>query len=281
MLNRVRMARPKRLSRSILSRRARWLSALFIVVGSSSVIAHLPASIALHWATLPESLQIQSVSGTVWHGQAQRVRWQKYDLGELNWHLQGWRLLTAHLDVDVQFGRNSDWDLMGKGHIGYGLFGDGLNGDNGLSGAYVRDVVVSLPAQQVLQWVALPVPVDATGRTTLTLKSWAYQAPYCQHGDGNLRWDPAQLQTPLGELNLERVTASIQCENSALEIQGKQQSAQLQSAFSLQLAADHTFVSQAWFKPEAEFPAPLRAQLDRLPEPDAQGRYHFQRRDQW
>ena len=236
----------------------------FVLVSVISIVAHVPAAFVLRQVTLPAPLQIEGISGTVWQGKAQSVSWQRQSLGEVRWSLSGWKLLMARLEATVRFGRGSDLGINGKGVLGYGF-----------GGAYARDLVTSMAAENALRYAQVPLPIGVSGQLVLTIDDWRYQAPYCSRGEGELAWGQAGAQTPLGDLDLGPVVATIRCENSSLSVAGQQSSAQVSSEFSAELQANQSYTSQAWFKPGAEFPGSLQSQLRNLPKPDAQGRYQF------
>lgn len=243
--------------------------ALFVVVFAVSAIVHLPASVVLKSVPLPSGLELQGVQGSWWQGSASQVRWQRSNLGALNWQLQWSSLLSAEAKVAVRFGRGSDLDVRGKGMVGYTF-----------SGPFAEDMVVSAPAEKVVQSLHLPLPINATGQVELTLRDYRYGAPWCRAASGNLVWAQSAIQSPLGDLQLGPVMAEVGCEDNVLNVKGGQQSGQVSSEFSAQINANRRFTAQAWFKPGAEFPNSMAEQLKYLPRPDGQGRFQFSRQGQ-
>lgn len=241
-------------------------TSLFLVVVLISAIVHVPASLVIQYAPLPRALQLQGVTGTLWQGSAEQVRWQRNNFGAVQWDWQWPALLGAKAQASVRFGRGSEWDMRGKGIIGYGL-----------DGAFARDMVVSMPAQQVVQALKLPVPVGAQGQVELTLRDYQYAMPWCGAASGNVVWRPSVVSSPLGELQLSSVMADLQCQDNLVTVNGHQNSAQVSSEFSAQMSDDRRYQAEAWFKPGAEFPPRLSQQLSMLPSPDSQGRYRFTR----
>lgn len=239
---------------------------VFVVVVLISAVVHIPASLVVKYAPLPRALQLQGVSGTLWQGSAEQVSWQRNKLGAVQWDWQWSALLGAKAQAAVRFGRGSDLEMRGKGVIGYGL-----------SGAFARDVVVSMPAQQVVQTLQLPVPVSAEGQVELTVRDYQYGQPWCSAATGNLAWTPSQIGSPLGELQLDRVMAEVHCQDNVVTVNGSQNSAQVSAEFSAELNAARRYQAKGWFKPGAEFPPRLSEQLNLLPRPDGQGRYQFTR----
>ncbi len=237
---------------------------LFITVALISAVLHLPANRVLPHLPLPPGLVVQGVHGTIWNGGAQQVRWQQQQLGALQWQWQWSGLLRAQARLAVRFGRGSDMQWHGRGLVGYGW-----------SGPFAERVFVSLPAQQVVPYLGLPVPLTFEGQLELTVHDYRYRSPWCESAHGVLAWQESTVGSPLGELELGAVMAEFSCQNNELELAGGQETSQVSSQFSLQLQANRSYRTDAWFKPGAEFPRSLGQQLDFLPRPDSQGRYSF------
>ncbi|EKF9275739.1 type II secretion system protein N [Vibrio cholerae] len=242
---------------------------LFSTVLMTSVVVHLPAQVALSPLPLPEGLDLTGIEGTLWQGQAAQVRWQGMNLGDLNWDLHLSALLLGQLEADIRFGRGSSTQLRGKGVVGIGL-----------SGPYADDLLLSLPAAQAITWLPLPVPLMAQGQLEMAVKQYRFGEPYCQQAEGSLAWSAAQLESPLGALQLGTVVSDFTCQESVVTLKGGQKTAQVSSEFNLSLQPDNRYQAQAWFKPEAEFPESLKEQLSWLPQPDGQGRYPFNQQGQ-
>lgn len=231
----------------------------------ASLIVHIPAALVLSQAPLPPALKISGVSGTLWAGQADSVRWQNLNLGAVEWSLNVSSLLTGELEAHTRFGRGSDLGLSGKGIIGYSLSGQ----------AYAQNLMMSLPADTLLPLMKVPVPVSLDGQLELTLKSFEYAEPYCRSATGSLAWSNGNLISPVGELSPGPVIAQLQCQDNQIKAQGQQQNGQLSAQFSASLNASRSYQAQGWFKPGAEFPQSLIPSLQWMPAPDNQGRYAF------
>ncbi|NLS14478.1 type II secretion system protein N [Vibrio sp. SM6] len=246
-------------------------SLLFVSFFIASVIATLPVNVVLEWVSLPRALQIQGASGTVWQGQATSVRWQRYQLGALQWQFRPSELFSGAAVVQVRFGRGNQWQLSGKGLVGYSLS----------DGAFAQNVVASLPAAQVLDQLKLPIPVplSVTGNVDINIKQAIYGAPWCASGEGSLAWTGSAVNSQIGtvalDLNLDQVIADVQCQNSQLTLEGRQSSNHVIAEFDAELTPQRQYSASAWFKPEAQFPAELANYLKFIGSPDGQGRYRF------
>jgi general secretion pathway protein N len=241
------------------------LSLGLILVFVTSALVHLPAQLVLNYAPLPAPLAISGVEGTLWKGSAANVRWQRNNLGAVQWQLQVSKLLSGNAEAQVRFGRGSDMQITGRGLVGYGV-----------SGPYVENLIASLPVEQVMEFAPpIPVPLELSGQVELSVKRLVYAAPYCQTGEGSVVWNTNEIGTPLETLEVGPVVANFTCEESAITLKGDQRSKQVESEAQLVLQPNRSYQSNAWFKPGAEFPSAFSEQLGWLPKPDRDGKYQF------
>lgn len=238
---------------------------IFIVFFSVSLLMGLPVSWVLQQAPTVRGLDIQGANGSVWQGQASSVRWQRQNLGEVNWDFQWSSLLTGKAEFAVRFGRGSEMDVRGRGFVGYSLS----------DGPYAKNLVASIPAVKVVEQARLPVPVGVDGQLELNIRHATYAAPWCKNGEGTLVWNASGIQSPVGSLELGPVIADLNCQDSVLTATGEQSSKQVSAAFSAELMPNQRYSTKAWFKPGAEFPSSMGEQLKWLGKPNAQGQYEF------
>ncbi|USD65179.1 type II secretion system protein N [Vibrio sp. SCSIO 43136] len=237
--------------------------AVFLVALVSSLVAYLPASFLLQYAPLPRGLELQGTSGTIWQGQFASVKWQRQQLGEVQWQFQPSALVSGKVEYQVRFGRGSDYKLTGKGLVGLDL-----------TGPYAQNVVASMPAKEVMRYAPrLPVPIDIDGQLEAMVKHLRLGSPWCSEGSGSLVWNASQVGTPLGELAMGPVITDVTCQDNTLSAKGGQNNAQVSSEFSATLSPNMTYQAQGWFKPGAEFPQGLGGQLSWLGAPNNQGQY--------
>lgn len=235
----------------------------FVFIASAAV--HLPVKAVLDYAPMPKQLKIEGATGTLWQGSAKNIRWQRQNLGELQWQLQPTQLFTGRVEAQVRFGRGSDMQVTGRGLVGYSL-----------SGAYAENIIASIPVEKVMEVApAIPVPIDITGQVELNLRSYTYAAPYCGSAKGTVVLSSDVVGTPLGDLSVGPVIADFTCQENELEFKGEQKSSHVESGFTATLNAKRQYTSQAWFTPKADFPDELGQQLKWLPDPDTSGKYRF------
>lgn len=246
-------------------KRAIIYSLIFVLFFSISLLSSIPVSFALNYLPPVRGLTIEGTSGTVWQGSASAIRWQGQNIGEVHWDFQTSQLFTGNVQYALRFGRGSDLNLRGKGLVGYRLS----------DGAYVENLVASLPAEKVASRIPMPVPLKVEGQVEVNVRHAVYQAPWCASGTGTLVWNASKVATPLGELDLGPVISDFTCENSQLLLKGEQLSPQVSAQFSADVSPNRQYSASAWFKPGAEFPAAMKSQLSWLGNPNGQGQYEF------
>lgn len=234
----------------------------FLVVLAASVLVHTPVSFALKVFPSPSAFKIENPSGTIWRGEAKNVVWQQENLGQIVWQFEPMKLFQGRANFSVRFGRGSDKKIAGKGNVGVGL-----------SGIYAQNVSASVPAETVLDYLHVPVPVSVTGNIELFVANYQYAQPLCKSADGTLVWSGSEIITPVGALNLGTIVTQLQCSESTLTAQGQHDSSQISAEFQAKLQANKRYKIDAWFKPKAAFPSAMASQLNWLGVPDTQGKY--------
>lgn len=227
-----------------------------------SLVAHLPASWV--WQQVPpvRGLDVSGMSGTPWQGAASQVKWQGKNFGRLQWDLRLGSLLTGKAVFNVRFGQGSEMSLSGRGTVGYGG-----------NGPFAENLLVSVPAPQVMKYAQVPLPATVTGNLELTLRDYQYQAPYCSALDGSLAWTAGTISSPLGGLEPGPVIADLSCQQGKVVAAVNQSSPDVSSQWQAELATNQRYTLTGWFKPGAEFPSQLGQQLKWLGTPDPKGRY--------
>ncbi|WP_025738806.1 type II secretion system protein N [Salinivibrio socompensis] len=243
-----------------------WKKGLFgigcVLVFAVSVVVHAPASL-LRLAPLPDAVRIGAIDGTVWQGEIAQIRWQDYTLGPIQWDVQWHRLVTgATLEAAVKV--RSPEGLRGKGSLGF----------NG-SALTVSQALVSAPARMLTGTIALPPGVAIDGTLDLVLREAIFAESGCQQLEGQIQWQHAALQLPMGQLENIPAQAVLSCENQGIAAQGEGQSASLSNKFSLSITPSGRYSVSGWLKPGADYPEPMKAPLSWLGTPDNQGRYRF------
>lgn len=245
----------------------RWIYSvlLFLLVLAISVVAHVPASFVYSKVPPVRGLDISGISGTIWHGQANDVRWQGVNAGQLRWDFSPARLLQGKAEYSLRFGRGSDLQLKGTGAAGIGL-----------QGLYADNILASMPVSTVLERVSVPVPVDVQGTVELTLNHYLFAQPWCKEAEGALVWNGSYIDSPLGALELGTVFTDFTCNDNRIELRGEHDVPQASGSLTTELTPDMRYKLSAWFKPGAELPEAMQSQLKWLGNPENDGRYLFE-----
>ncbi|PSW13126.1 type II secretion system protein N [Photobacterium sanctipauli] len=238
------------------------LGASFGAVLVGSLVAHVPVSWLWQQAPKVQGLEVSGLSGTPWQGAASQVRWQGMNLGRLQWDMRVLSLFTGKVKLDVRFGQGSEMNLAGRGMVGYQS-----------AGPFAENLLVSLPASQIVNYAPMTVPVSLAGNLELTLRNYQFASPYCAELDGALAWTSGQVNSPLGALNPGPVIADLACEDGKVLANVEQASADVSSEWAATLSPGNRYALVGWFKPGAEFPAQLSQQLKWLGNPDPKGQY--------
>ncbi|WP_087023293.1 type II secretion system protein N [Thaumasiovibrio subtropicus] len=234
----------------------------FVIVLLVSAVVHMPVSWVMQQVPPVRGLEIEGLQGTLFEGRASNIRWQRQNLGQVNWQLAPAKLLTGKAEFNVRFGRGSDLNVTGRGVVGYGL-----------SGAYAENVFASMPIAKLMDYSPMPLPVTLEGNLELSVPSYVWAMPYCQELDGRLTWQSGAIGTPLGDIPPGLAMATLDCQSGSVKAQANQESDAIASDWAVTLKPDQRYELEGGFTPGAEFPETLRGQLGFVGRPDSNGRY--------
>ena len=134
-----------------MTRTAALLVAAFVAAFLIFLVARAPASVVTRAATgAAPALSLEGVSGTAWHGRAQRAAWRGVPLGSVEWTLSPLGLLTLAARGHVTIA-GSAMNLQAA--VAHGLFDDRLT---------VRDARGAVPLALLSQISGARGPIDAT-----------------------------------------------------------------------------------------------------------------------
>lgn len=152
-----------------------------VVAYAFFLITSIPATtiIRLFDEYLPQ-VNIQSVSGTLWSGSAQRITLSsKYVINNVSWSLCTWRLLIAEACVDLDA---TYQNKPIKGQLGIGITGSLI----------ARDLYIEIDAQSLGNLAGLPIgELDGLISIQLESASWAHQQT--PGAVGNIHWKNAAI----------------------------------------------------------------------------------------
>ncbi|MFV1973911.1 MAG: type II secretion system protein N [Thiohalobacterales bacterium] len=231
------------------------------------LLATFPATRAVHFLEQQNTgLTLQSVSGTVFSGQAGRVLHSGQELGPVSWSFRPVALLLGRVEYRVTF----DGPLFrGSGYLGTG-FGAEFN---------AHDVVGELQPDPLVNRY-LPVPMETAGSISLTLDTLKVSDGFPADLSGIVQWteaailEPVQLSFGKVEVNLggsgDAVTAGISSAGGATAVSGE-----------LTLLAAGEYRLQLLLKPGPETDPGFTDMLESYGKPQADGAFLITDSGEW
>jgi general secretion pathway protein N len=142
-------------------------------------------------------LSLNSVSGSVFSGEAAQLVYQGLDLGPVRWQFRPLALLLGRIEYRIEL---THPDNHGQLSIAKTLTGR----------THVHDVdIVLLPGRLINHYS--PVAVDTSGTFHLVFETFSPGSDYSGEVNGQLEWQDAVIMEPislvLGQLTLDVVTA--------------------------------------------------------------------------
>ncbi len=188
-----------------------------LLVGTASyltfLIAQTPASVLRNILPADNGIQLHGLQGTLWQGQAARVRIQQHTLESVHWDLQGWKLLLAQLSAEL----SAKW--MAGAHA------QPVHTQASLSvlGALrLSDTVAQLDATSLGQLAQIPL-AQLGGRIDIRLDHVEMARDRVPHASGIIHWREATVSVTetvsLGEVSIrvdESDTAALLADISNL-----------------------------------------------------------------
>ncbi|MGE5624095.1 MAG: type II secretion system protein N [Bacillota bacterium] len=248
-----------------------WRSLRWWLLGTlaylSFLLTMLPAQYAVGWLVKhAPGVQLDGVTGSVFSGRAETLRYQGAPLGAVQWQFD-WRALFG-----VSYGyrlalQSTDGTLS-------------LRADTRGSTVYLRDVDGRVPVSYVERW--LPVPSHSVqGTLALHLKELALKGGRPQSAEGEIQLDDAVLSWPraftLGSYRMSLAPASTG--GISAQVSDITSPLKLQAALSLSPEGAYHLSGVLSARDPAD-PA-TRSFLGDLGPADSTGQYPFDFKGQW
>jgi general secretion pathway protein N len=225
------------------------------------LIVKLPAVQVLSRLQLAEHVNISGISGTIWHGHAQRAQVNGLPIKDLNWSLSFLPLLFGEISADIKGGNIRDvGQISATGHVRFS--GQHLQAENVL--AYV-------PANLVINLLPLPIPIQAEGRFKVQLNEVDYEVG-CQTLTGQGQWLNANFTGVTGVVELGSFSADLSCQDSSVIMNVKQPNSFGLTAKAT-IPANMKFKIEGRFKPDANLPKEVHQAAQFFGKADADGYY--------
>jgi general secretion pathway protein N len=146
-------------------------------------------------------LDLQSVTGSLFSGKADRVVIRGFGLGPVTWSLRPLSLLLARLEYRL--------DLKDPAFRGKGIVGTGPGGH-----VYLHDLQVELKPDSLINHFS-PLPVQISGDVRLLIESMDFVDGFPRELSGHVDWVDARILEPM-EMALGHVEAILQSEDHSL-----------------------------------------------------------------
>ncbi len=185
---------------------AQWIAA-GVIAFAAMLVANLPAAQVLPRISLPEGTAISGVTGTVWSGSAESIRWSGVTLYHPKWQVNPLALLLGRLSLEINAGDRRDRESVAlQGHIS-------LSNNN----IQAQQLQVYIPTPMVMSQLAIPIPVQASGRFKLTIEELDYPGQ-CQGLVGDGQWLQAGVMGTTGNIDLGQFNATLGCQDDKVKI---------------------------------------------------------------
>lgn len=221
----------------------------------------LPASLWLKLVPTPNGVQFGAVTGTLWSGQIQAVRFQHWFIPDVRWQLQLSSLWRGQLGAQVQAGQIANETAP---YLQLRL-------QAGFNYIRIEQSSLRLPMTGVMASVQLPMPVDASGVVVLNLQQFKTGQPYCDAATGTASWQQARFKAPTGWIDLNQIDGSLACANGHLSLQTNPDNP-LGLAIKAELLADRYQVSGT-LQPAASMPAEVHQAMRFVGQQQPDGRF--------
>jgi len=231
-----------------------------------TLVATLPAALALHWAEpllarLPQRPVLLGIDGSIWSGHAAQATYRGVTLGELQWKVSPSSLLIGRFTVELKL-NHADGYLDGELSTGF-------------KGARtrLRDVNGQVPAGWVKSF-APSFPIAPSGSFAVNMKEAVIEASHLRSLDGRIVWNKGGVAAPLA-LEFGDLLAEFDSSESGTAGHIKDNGGPLQLSADLKFDADgsYTLTGKSAARPGAA-PA-LSTSLSLLGQPDGQGMIPF------
>ncbi|MFQ3234582.1 MAG: general secretion pathway protein N [Paraglaciecola sp.] len=228
------------------------------------LIIKLPAIQVLSRLSLPEDIQLNGLSGSIWNGQAQQLLIKGLPIEQLSWQLAFMPILVGKLQIYVDGGNIRQMDEISiKGDISVAK--NQLQADN---------LQLYLPTDWVIANLALPIAVNASGRFKLVLQELDY-SDHCQVLKGKGQWLKAQVKGNDKPILLGNFEADLSCVDQEIVLTVNEPNRFGLSAVA-RIPADLKFTVSGRFKPDPALPPEVHQAAQFFGKKDVQGYYSIQ-----
>jgi len=242
------------------------IGVIFLATYLGFLIATLPTTVVLNQVSLPKSIQLSGVSGSVWSTTIEQAAIGGTRIQQLNTELSFWSLFSLSPTLAITFGNEFIAGPEGKFEVA-------LSTDK----AEINDLHVLVKANEIAQQLTLPLPISAQGDVELTLVNAQIDLNknnQCIAAKGTAHWSKAGVVALEQNIKLGQLDADIECEGGALALILSPKN-DLGLTFNGYVRQGGSISGNGFLKPGAKFPKALNDALPFLGRKDSKGRYRL------
>lgn len=238
-------------------------SAIFIVCYVGFVVATIPAHILLDKVTLPKTIDVKGVAGTIWQPSVEQIETKQITVNKIEADLSVLSLLSMTPRIDATFG-----DAMLPGPEGsLSIESDGENFS-------IEHADVLLAASEITQQLNLGSSVVAKGTLNLNVEKFTSGKPMCGELTGKVTWPKARVEAFDEKINLKDLSATLSCDKGAIVLSIDENN-DLGLSFNAYMRRPGKLTGDGFITPGDKFPEELRPMLSFLGKADPEGRYRL------
>lgn len=245
----------------------RWIKpTLFtLLVFFISLVVTTPARWLQNFIPPNSPVTLQSVTGTIWKGEATQLSWQKNPLGKLDWTLQPLSLLTGKL--------GANFNLENEGILVNGKALIDRKQQVKLTDTRADIEINKLPLDTARMLITAEGRINADVRKLIIINQTIDSA------DATLVWKTASISAPIA-MPLGEITLEVSGENGNLTGKLKSNNSPVDASGTLAIAKNGQLTSNIRLKPNSKTPQDIRELLPALGKQERDGsvKLHYQGR---
>ncbi len=222
------------------------------------LISNCPANRVVPWLPVPAGLHLTGLSGSIWHGQLERVDFRSTTLRNVSWTLPISSLLLFQPALQLTFADPTS--LMGRAEVRL------------RSQPKAQDVSLKADADWLQTRAGIALPVSLSGKVQLELDEVELAPTSCVALDGSLSWSGAGFNSQFGAVRLDQAKAQLSCEKGKVIAKLKQKSDQVAVEGKAELTLPATYRFVGTLAPGKGLPDAMAQGLNFLGQRDSQGR---------
>ena len=238
------------------------IGSIFLSIYLVFVIASAPANFALSYVTLPQSISLNGVKGTIWNMSIDELVHPKVTVSTIEANLSFWSLFSLDPTVSLEFGNTLSNGPSGKSVVS-GFLAD----------TTFQDTELLMSADIIAQQMPLPLPINAGGDVKISIEEFVVGKPVCQQVQGSIHWPNAVVSALNETVNLGILAANLSCDQGALAVIIDENN-ELGLSFTAYVRSQRVS-GNGYLTPGKDFPEVLKIALPFLGKADSKGRYRL------